>query len=207
MIEPPKLRDETDSDLERALLDAGSSYKGSASTRAKTLAALGLAGSATLLSGAAAATSLTSAAKLTWVKVLLGVSLVGAAAAVPVGYQMWQGRQAKQEKAVATVAAPAVAPQRLAALPESLTRELAALDDARAALVRGDARGALVRLDTYAQSFPNGRLELEAEVLRIDALARSGRLDAARSRADAFLRRYPNSVLAARVRAHATLNE
>jgi len=77
MIEPPKLRDETDSDLERALLDAGTSYKVGSSTRAKTLAALGLAGSATLLSGTAAATSLTSAAKLTWVKVLVGVSLVG----------------------------------------------------------------------------------------------------------------------------------
>jgi hypothetical protein len=207
MIEPPTLRDETDSDLERALLDAGKSFPGGASTRAKTLAALGLAGSATLLSGAAAATSLTtSAAKLTWAKVIAGVSLVGAVAAVPVGYQMWQGRQAKQ--AAATVAfAPPPAPERSVAPPESLTRELAALDDARAALVRGDARGALIRLDTYAQGFPNGRLELEAEVLRIDALARSGRVEAARSRADAFLRRYPNSVLTSRVRAHATPTE
>jgi hypothetical protein len=206
MIEPPTLRDETDSDLERALLDAGKSFPGGSSTRAKTLAALGLAGSATLLSGAAAATSLTSAAKLTWVKVIVGVSLVGAVAAVPVGYQMWQGRQAKQQAAAVALTAPPAA-ERSVAPPESLTRELAALDDARAALVRGDARGALIRLDTYVQSFPNGRLELEAEVLRIDALARSGRVEAARSRADAFLRRYPNSVLTSRVRAHATPTE
>jgi hypothetical protein len=206
MIEPPTLRDETDSDLERALLDAGKSFPGGSSTRAKTLAALGLAGSATLLSGAAAATSLTSAAKLTWVKVIVGVSLVGAVAAVPVGYQMWQGRQARQPAAAVALTAPPAA-ERSVAPPESLTRELAALDDARAALVRGDARGALIRLDTYVQSFPNGRLELEAEVLRIDALARSGRVEAARSRADAFLRRYPNSVLTSRVRAHATPTE
>jgi hypothetical protein len=43
-------------------------------------------------------------------------------------------------------------------------------------------------------------LKLEAEVLRIDALARSGRLAQAQTRAASFLARHPNSVLAARVR-------
>ncbi len=41
---------------------------------------------------------------------------------------------------------------------------------------------------------------MEAEVLRIDALAESGRTDAAHARAREFLRRHPNSVLAAHVR-------
>ena len=41
-----------------------------------------------------------------------------------------------------------------------------------------------------------------AEVLRIDALAKVGRKDVARQRAEAFLRHHPNSVLATRVRAH-----
>ena len=49
---------------------------------------------------------------------------------------------------------------------------------------------------------PAGGCRLEAEVLRIDALAKVGRKDAARQRAEAFLRRHPNSVLATRVRAH-----
>ena len=41
---------------------------------------------------------------------------------------------------------------------------------------------------------------MEAEVLRIDALAESGHTDAAHARAREFLRRHPNSVLAAHVR-------
>jgi hypothetical protein len=44
-------------------------------------------------------------------------------------------------------------------------------------------------------------------VLRIDALARSGHTDAARLRANAFLRRHPTSVLASRVRAEARPGE
>jgi hypothetical protein len=55
-------------------------------------------------------------------------------------------------------------------------------------------------LDAYDRSAPRGALRLEAEVLRIDALSRSGRLQQAQVRARAFLARYPNSALAARVR-------
>jgi outer membrane protein assembly factor BamD (BamD/ComL family) len=40
-------------------------------------------------------------------------------------------------------------------------------------------------------------------VLRIDALAKGGRLDDARKYAQEFLRRHPNSVLAARVQSFA----
>jgi hypothetical protein len=48
MSEPLRLRDEGASALERALLDAGRSYRSSGSARARTLTALGVAGSATL---------------------------------------------------------------------------------------------------------------------------------------------------------------
>ena len=59
-------------------LRAGSSYKTSPHTRAKVLAGLGLAaGSTALLDRIAAASVSASAAKLTWTKLLLGVSLVG----------------------------------------------------------------------------------------------------------------------------------
>ena len=82
----------------------------------------------------------------------------------------------------------------------TLTHELSSLDAARGLLARGDANGALARLDAYGRAYPHGRLGLEAEVLRIDALDESGRSDAARARAQAFLQHHPHSVLAARVR-------
>jgi outer membrane protein assembly factor BamD (BamD/ComL family) len=84
----------------------------------------------------------------------------------------------------------------------SLTRELAALDGARLALSDGDARGAMAQLEAYQRNFPRGRLALEAEVLRIDALAKIGRATEARQHAQTFVRLHPNSVLATRVRAH-----
>ena len=58
MRDPLRLRDESASALERALLEAGRSYRSSGSARAKTLAALGVAGSATLLAGTAQAVPL-----------------------------------------------------------------------------------------------------------------------------------------------------
>ncbi len=82
----------------------------------------------------------------------------------------------------------------------TLAHELSSLDAARGLLARGDATGALARLDAYGRAYPHGRLGLEAEVLRIDALDESGRSDAARARAEAFLQHHPHSVLAARVR-------
>jgi hypothetical protein len=217
--EPKRLRHESNSQLERALLGAGSMPASSSQTRAKTLAALGLAaGSATLLTGAAGAASLTSVAKLTWTKLVLGVSLVGAAA-VPTGYYIAKHQPsadsaaARPAAARARMAAPGAesvdemleAPVALPADPAeraSLTRELAALDRARLTLASGDARGALAQLDTHQRSFPRGRLGLEAEVLRIDALAKTGHTVEARQHAQAFLRIHPNSVLATRVRAH-----
>ena len=82
----------------------------------------------------------------------------------------------------------------------TLAHELSSLDAARGLLARGDATGALARLDAYGRAYPHGRLGLEAEVLRIDALDESGRTDAAHARAEAFLQHHPHSVLAARVR-------
>jgi len=205
--EPGRLRDEQgeeSSPLERALLRAGGSYRTSAQTRAKVLAGLGLAaGSTALLTGSAAASVSASAAKLTWTKLLLGVSVVGATA-VPVGYYAMRHADAP---APAAVSAPAPAPaapdlSTPAARSAMLTEELSALDHARLALAKGDAHRALAELDGYDRRFPAGRLQLEAEVLRIDSLAKLGRKDAARQHAEAFLRRHPNSVLATRVRAH-----
>jgi outer membrane protein assembly factor BamD (BamD/ComL family) len=97
--------------------------------------------------------------------------------------------------------APAARADR-AASQSALAAELAALDQARARLDSGDASGALSLLDDYSRTYPRGRLALEAEVLRIDALAKKGQAASAAKRAEAFLRRHPNSVLASRVRGY-----
>jgi len=223
MREPTRLRWERGSALEHALLRAGAESGDVARARRRTLAALGVAGSASLVGGAAAASTLSSAAKVAWAKVVLGVSLVGAAAAIPVGYHLVHRAEPPAAEAPRVVAAAPAPARRVtgpaAMLPTEdpalvravravparprpmLSRELAALDAARATLASGEPREALDLLDIYAESFPRGRLELEAEVLRIDALAKSGQTGAAQRRAQDFLRRHPQSLLAARVRA------
>jgi hypothetical protein len=223
-----RLRDEGATALERALLEAGTAYRGSPSARAKTLSALGLVGSASLAAAAAARASLSlgrlSIGKLSLGKLFAGAAICGAVAAVPVGYralhsQPVSGQGARGSTvALAPIAAPVAPPMAAPAVVAAddvnarstrrprievnvpLSRELASIDGARAALARGDADGAIARLDHYARTFPRGRLDLEAEVLRIDALAESGRADASRAHARDFLRRHPNSVLAAHVR-------
>jgi hypothetical protein len=72
---------------------------------------------------------------------------------------------------------------------------------ARRALRSGDSRAALDLLDRTTQKFPAGVLAQEREALAIEALVSSGRRDAARSRAAAFLQAFPSSPHAARVRA------
>lgn len=87
-----------------------------------------------------------------------------------------------------------------AAARNILAAELAALDAARGKLNAGDARSALMLLDAYQREFPKPRLALEAEVLRIDALDRSGQTETARKRAKAFVQSHPKGVLTGRVR-------
>jgi hypothetical protein len=236
--DPLRLRDMSESGFERALLDAGVAYRSSEATKAKTLAALGLAGSAAVSVGVASLGASSLVGKLGWTK-LLAISGLGAATVGPVGYYTYRQLQpepapyvAPAAPAVAKVAqrapAPSPAPEQVAAemapavdeLPpveapsapaaradratsqSALAAELAALDQARARLDSGDASGALSLLDDYSRTYPRGRLALEAEVLRIDALAKKGQSAAAAKRAEAFLRRHPNSVLASRVRGY-----
>ncbi|HEY5284593.1 MAG TPA: hypothetical protein VIM14_17510, partial [Polyangia bacterium] len=85
----------------------------------------------------------------------------------------------------------------------ALRAELAALDAVRSTLANDDSVGALSFLAAYFRTYPRGRLLPEAEVLRIDALAKGGRSQAARQYALEFLRRHPTSLLAPRVRPYA----
>lgn len=228
MNDPVRLRDEADSTVELLLLEAGASYRSSENARAKTLAALGLAGSAAVSAGAVSVATSSLLSKAGWTKLLL-FSGLGATVVAPVGYVAW--RHAHPQ--AITVTAPAVAPRpvarpvvptlepvhpvenstpppivpvpRVEARPtaaSALAAELGALDAARTSLSSGDATGALAKLDDYARAYPHGRLVLEAEVLRIDALSKAGQKAQAKRRAEAFLRRHPNSVLATRVRGY-----
>jgi outer membrane protein assembly factor BamD (BamD/ComL family) len=68
------------------------------------------------------------------------------------------------------------------------------LDQARAALVSGDAGGALTVLDRHRRIFPDGRLAEERDVLRVRALLAAGRAKAAQAEAARFLRKHPASL-------------
>jgi len=230
MSELRRLLDESDSETEKALLHAGRSYRSNRETRAKTLAALGLASSTAVVAASTSAAASVPFAKLTGAKLLIAVSAVGAVSLAPIAYHELHHDRAPAVVPARTVASRATAPVVLAApavegpartapvaktgapapVPRSsvragevsLAQELSALDAARSTMARGDAQGALLLLDGYAKTCPQGRLKLEAELLRIDALAKSGQTQSARRHAEAFLRRHPGSVLAARARGY-----
>lgn len=86
----------------------------------------------------------------------------------------------------------------------SLNDEVELLDRARAAINGGRPNDALVRLDEHSSKFPKGGLALEAQVLRVQALAAAGRNEEASRRAKRILSRSPNSVVAKRLRQYVT---
>jgi len=75
------------------------------------------------------------------------------------------------------------------------------MSEARAALGAGDAARAIGLLKDHAKQFPRGAFVLERKVSWITALCALGKTDAARTRADAFLRKHGGHPLAAKVRA------
>jgi len=78
--------------------------------------------------------------------------------------------------------------------------ELALIEKARTALDRGQAKSALGTLATHRRQFPKGAFLEEAAALRASALCTSGKVEAAQKASATFLRRYPNSVHANRVK-------
>ena len=88
-----------------------------------------------------------------------------------------------------------VAAERISRLRE----ERAMLEEARDALRRGDAAGALHKLEQARARFPGGVLVQEREALAIEALSRTGQRAAASARAAAFLSAYPTSPHATRL--------
>jgi hypothetical protein len=82
----------------------------------------------------------------------------------------------------------------------SLADEVAQLQKAKLALKGGSPAQALAELGTYSQRFPRPMLGAEATVLRIEALSQSGDAARARTLAEGFLAKNPNSPYAARLR-------
>src|SRR5690606_13695985 len=86
----------------------------------------------------------------------------------------------------------------------SVKAELGVLEQARAHLTGGNPSAALQVLARYGERHPRGNMRLEAEVLKVEALAASGRTQEAARLADRLLVRYPKSVVASRLRRFAS---
>ncbi|MGO8995068.1 MAG: hypothetical protein ACLQVI_17270 [Polyangiaceae bacterium] len=95
---------------------------------------------------------------------------------------------------LATAVAPATRAPSPSAGPSQLAAERAVLDEARAALVGGDAARALDRLGRHRRLFLNPMLAEERDAMEVEALVRAGRSTEARARAEAFHRHSPNSL-------------
>lgn len=96
--------------------------------------------------------------------------------------------------------APAAATGAAAKPQGSLADEVAQLQKAKLALKSGSPGQALADLATYAQRFPRPMLGAEASVLRIEALSQNGDAARAKTLAEGFLAKNPNSPYAARLR-------
>ena len=84
---------------------------------------------------------------------------------------------------------------------DTFDREQSLLERARSALVRHDAAAAEQALDEHGRQFPRPRHAEERDYLRIQTLRERGDDARARERAQAFLAKYPTSLLRARVEA------
>ncbi|MBX3214138.1 MAG: hypothetical protein KF850_19040 [Labilithrix sp.] len=82
---------------------------------------------------------------------------------------------------------------------DAFDREQSLLERARSALVRHDADAAAAALSEHERQFPRTRHAEERDYLRIQVLRERGDAEGARERAEAFLAKYPDSMLRARV--------
>jgi hypothetical protein len=85
------------------------------------------------------------------------------------------------------------------ALDPTLAAETRAIDQARSALRQRRPGDALLVLDAYASSFPNGTFEPEATALRVEALIATDNRTAAENLGQAFLRAHPKNPVARQV--------
>ncbi len=101
--------------------------------------------------------------------------------------------------AAAPAPRPVVAPPRTLTRAEGYALELKVLQPARAAVARADVTAALAAIADHERRFPNGQLTEEREALRVLALAGAHRSEEARRAAATFRKRFPRSMLLARM--------
>lgn len=101
----------------------------------------------------------------------------------------------------ASAAGSAVASFSAPAASVSLHEELKWIEAARSAAARGDHAAVLATLDRYEAAYPGGHFRPEAQALRIEALAKRGDRERARTLAERFIQNYPTHPLIGRVRA------
>lgn len=92
-------------------------------------------------------------------------------------------------------------PAGASAPSDALDREIARVEAARAALASSETTKTLRLLDSYDREFPRGAFSVEVSVLRIEALARAGRMDEARRLGSRFLAEHHEGAFARRVTA------
>jgi hypothetical protein len=102
-----------------------------------------------------------------------------------------------------SIGTPQESPLGAASVPHSstakshasqLSAERLILDEARAAIVQGDPRRGLDRLERHRRLFPNPLLAEERDALQVQALVKAGRYDEAKASAEAFRKRTPESI-------------
>jgi hypothetical protein len=223
MSEPRRLLEDSNPELRKVLASADRD-RPSAASRERALGVLGIAGTASLapLPGSSAAAGATKAA---WAGVVKIVGIVTASGVMVAGAVHYLSPPAAPPApapvvvpAATTVEVPPVIPQPTETAtiepppsatasvippkpkPPSVADELAVLDRATAALRDKNPKAALAALDDHDARFPKGAFGFQSDVLRIEALAQSGNMDAARARGHAFLTAHPNAPEAARVR-------
>jgi len=192
MNEPKRLAGEEGTDLERLLLDAARRERPKSSLVPRMLAGLGLGVGLTQTAAPLAAAAKVGVAVWVSVAILLtaGTGFFGVRSL------------AINEPPPPPVAAPIVAAREtpLATGDATLRDEIRLLDLARAALNMRTPQKALQELRQYFNAHPNGMLEPEAAVLRIEALRESGDRVQASAASREFLARHPDGPLVDRVR-------
>lgn len=233
MTDLKRLIDEVDSDLARALLRSGRAPSGNPARKKQVLTALGVGlviGTTNKLSlaalstwqkvmfiGGVACVGAGGAMTYTHWAAQLDVASVpqqleAPELTAPVSSRSELVAPSAAASPVAAAAAPVGAPVTASARSNevkhvresSVKAELGLLEQARSSLSGGSPSGALQVLSRYNERYPRGSLRLEAEVLKVEALAASGRNAEAARLADRVLARNPKSVVAARLRRFAS---
>ncbi len=96
--------------------------------------------------------------------------------------------------------------QTAAQAKADVAEDLRRLQEIRRLVVAGKHRQALERIVAHANELPQSPLSRERDVLEIEALCGSGNRIVGKRKAKSFLRRYPGSVMEARVKAACDLD-